>query len=391
MQIKDFINLSKIKILAYLSLVLSLLGPLPIIGFENKNTRILIIISFGLSIFLKKTTNEVNTIIYFICTSTALIIFIGVPSYYFNQELLNSIFYLILVTITLYLFSTLKTSKNEKSNQFIIYTYSIYLILFLIPFYHNTYGVEFNIFNLRESFSQLQAATNYNFGLNRYLQALNGLCIIAIILNHKKVSINLFLIIIYTIISVSSGSRLHIALSILVILTHVVSNTKKGIYSKHLLYQIYIVLTLIFFLFLFSESIFELFVQNIERFKILFSSDELRIQILHRFQQCISNISLIGSDGLRCIHKNGITVGDLDNTFLYAFASGGIVGGITFLIFLTIQVWILKDKLMKNELFVLFVSYFGILLGDTYAFRGYLFYPYLVYLLKINNGIDDRN
>ena len=96
------------------------------------------------------------------CTSIALIIFIGIPSYYFNQKLLNSIFYLILVTITLYLFSTLKTSKNEKSNQFIIYTYSIYLILFLIPFYHNTYGVEFNIFNLRESFNQLQAATNYN-------------------------------------------------------------------------------------------------------------------------------------------------------------------------------------------------------------------------------------
>ena len=51
-----------------------------------------------------------------------------------------------------------------------------YLILFLIPFYHNTYGVEFSIFNLRESFSQLQAATNYNFGLNRYLQTLNSLC-----------------------------------------------------------------------------------------------------------------------------------------------------------------------------------------------------------------------
>ena len=86
MQIKDLINASKIKILAYLSLILSLLGPLPIIGFENKNTRTLIIISFGLSVFLKKTTNEINTIIYFMCTSIALIIFIGIPSYYFNQN-----------------------------------------------------------------------------------------------------------------------------------------------------------------------------------------------------------------------------------------------------------------------------------------------------------------
>ena len=130
-------------------------------------------------------------------------------------------------------------------------------------------------------------------------------------------------------------------------------------------------------------------VQNIERFEILFSAEELRIQILHKFQQCISNISLVGSDGLRCIHKNGIAVGDLDNTFLYAFANGGIVGGITFLIFIKIQWWILKDKLMKSELFILFVSYFGILLGDTYALRGYLFYPYLIYILKKNNGTAD--
>ena len=119
-----------------------------------------------------------------------------------------------------------------------------------------------------------------------------------------------------------------------------------------------------------------------ERFKFLLSSDEPRIQVLHRFQQCISKISLIGSDGLRCIHKNGITVGDLDNTFLYAFASGGNCRRNYFLNILEIQVWFLKDKLMKNELFILFVSYFGILLGDTYAFRGYLFYPFWYISLK---------
>ena len=118
------------------------------------------------------------------------------------------------------------------------------------------------------------------------------------------------------------------------------------------------------------------------RFHDIINLSEQRLVITNIFLSCLEMINLIGSNGLECAKQKNIIVGDFDNSYFFSFASGGYFGGIVFFYLIFYQLKLNYKILPLTVFLILSISYTIILLGDNYLLRGYIVFPYLMYLLK---------
>lgn len=232
-----------------------------------------------------------------------------------------------------------------------------------------------------------QQDTSFFFGINRYLLALYVVNAILLFSSGVNPVIKNGFLLFYLAEAVFLGSRTHLLLSASAALLVLAQELRKGGY-RH-----FAVMSLVAIMIYFSSEIYAVLEVNVIRrvmAGIASFDTSPRGIILNEFLECAktSNV-LYGNEIMQCVNRK---VSDLDNTFLFVMASGGLLTLCLFSVMLfLLGFFIAKSKVTLAAKFYLMLSFMFLLSVDVMVSKTALFFPVVIYLLTNGEEKSSRN